>query len=86
MQINSFDNILQVKANEKKHIKYTDKLIEVLDRNGNITYVNDNVVLARALDVCTEAIDRVLSGKCKKVRGCRLRFVDAKTLKPIEKN
>lgn len=85
MKINNFDSIQVVKENTKKHIVYTDRLIEVIDRNGNITYVNDNMVLAKALNVCTEAIDAVLKKQRKTVRGCRLRFVDKTTLKPIEK-
>lgn len=86
MKINDFESIQVVKENQKKHIKYTDRLIELTDRNGNITYVDDNMVLAKALNVCIEAINRVLSKKCKYVRGCRLRFVDKNTLKEIENN
>ena len=56
------------------------------DRNGNITYVDDNMVLAKALNVCIEAINCVLAKKRKYVRGCRLRFVDKNTLKEIENN
>lgn len=86
MKINDFESIQVVKENQKKHIKYTDRLIELTDRNGNITYVDDNMVLAKALNVCIEAINCVLAKKRKYVRGCRLRFVDKYTLKEIENN
>ena len=80
-----FKQQLEIEKSKKKHIKYTDRLIELTDRNGNITYVDDNMVLAKALNVCIEAINCVLAKKRKYVRGCKIRVVDSVTLKPIEK-
>lgn len=85
IKINSFDNI---KTSTSRHIyKYSDYLIEVTDKDGNIAYGSDIVTVAKALGCTKQLISNCINqpNKFKTAKGCKIRVVDSVTLKPIEK-
>ena len=83
MTVNNFENI---KMNDK-HSRYSDILIEVIDKDGNIAYGSNNIEVAKALNVSKQMITNVLNNPTKfhTVRGCKLRRVDSVTLEPVER-
>ena len=85
IKINSFDNIKT--TNGRRSYKYSDCLIEVTDKDGNIAYGSDIAVVANALGCTKQLISNCINqpNKFKTAKGCKIRVVDSVTLKPIEK-
>ena len=85
IKINSFDNI-KTSTNYRIY-KYSDYLIEVTDKDGNIAYGSDIVTVAKALGCTKQLISNCINQpqKFKSAKGCKIRIVDSVTLKPIEK-
>ena len=85
IKINSFDNIKT--TNGRRSYKYSDCLIEVTDKDGNIAYGSDIAAVANALGCTKQLISNCINqpNKFKTAKGCKIRVVDSVTLKPIEK-
>ena len=83
--INSFDNIKTTDG--RRSYKYSNCLIEVKDKDGNIAYGSDIVAVAKALGCTKQLISNCINQpqKFKSAKGCKIRVVDSVTLKPIEK-
>ena len=84
IKINSFDNI---KTSSRRIYKYSNYLIEVTDKDGNIAYGSDIVTVAKTLGCTKQLISNCIHQpqKFKSAKGCKNRIVDSVTLKPIEK-
>lgn len=86
IKINSFDNIKTTTS--RRSYNYSDCLIEVTDKDGNIAYGSDMVTVAKALGCTKQLISNCINqpNKFKSAKGCKIRVVDSVTLMPAEKN
>ena len=86
VKINSFDNIKT--TNGRRSYKYSNYLIEVTDKDGNVAYGSDIAAVANALGCTKQLISNCINQpqKFKSAKGCKIRVVNSETLEPIEEN
>lgn len=83
--INNFEKI-QTFTKRGRRSKYANCLIKVIDKDGNVAYGSDTVIVAKALGCTKQLISQCIRrpNQFKSARGCKIILVDSVTLEPVE--